>query len=269
MDAMTFIERIVHSVLSWPVAAVVIVIVLRNSLGELIRNVRHLTMKAGGAEVAVDREVAQIEAEVDASAQATTPPGSAMPVLSDSSVANILEHFKELELEKVPNSISRIAAVVEAYEELERWIATEVGKLSPSPAESVGMDSLPSVALARGFLTPKRATVLRQLKTLRDVFEGWGKKGRTLPEATARNYIETAGKFPTTPCGPPWRHRPRWPNAAKAAVTRRWPRSDCELAAAMAASTGNGRIYRETTPAMLDRVVGPSRSDFEITLEGA
>jgi hypothetical protein len=132
MDWLTFIERVVHSVLSWPVAAVVLVVVLRRSIRDLISNVRRLAMKAGGAEVQLDREVAQAVAELSVG----TPEPQLEVALANSSMAKTLERLDELEQDAAKSGIGRYTDAFAAYRELEQWIAGEVSKLPPSAAES-------------------------------------------------------------------------------------------------------------------------------------
>lgn len=64
MDWLTFIDHVIRSLLGWPLAVVVSVILLRKHLANIILQLRNLAVKAGPVELTVEREIAQIAEEV-------------------------------------------------------------------------------------------------------------------------------------------------------------------------------------------------------------
>lgn len=130
MDGLTFAERIVHSVLSWPVALVIAVVVLRHSLGDLIKHVRHVGMKAGGAELELDRDVAQAIAQVGATSKQSLAeaPDKALTgrTSEDAAVRKRLDELEE-HAASFPWGGAQSAAVM-AFDELERWLTAELAR---------------------------------------------------------------------------------------------------------------------------------------------
>lgn len=175
MDVLTFLSELVKS-LAWPVAAIVLVILLRKPIVELIPLLKRLKYKE--LELEFSLEVKELKAEVDA---ITKEKGEVPP--SDSTDSEQL-------LDLV--SFSTRAAIMEAWLEVESAAVTTASSFWGTPSSSAfkNMPKLGEYLLQCKAIDQKQLVVFNKLRQLRN--KAAHAQDLDLSENDARSYVQLA-----------------------------------------------------------------------------
>jgi len=117
MNWLEFTSNIMDNVLSWPVAVLLIVLILRKQLRELFRTIENLVLEAGGTKLSVTRNL-ELAKEGIAAAKSETELGAQQ---ENEYLRNQYEYISGL-AQRNPNS-----AIAEAYD---RFIVEQVNRLA-------------------------------------------------------------------------------------------------------------------------------------------
>jgi hypothetical protein len=178
MSVLEFISSIL-SALAWPVAIVIIVIVLRRPLRHLLSRLE--TLRGPGVEATFQRQLEEAREEAVAAA-ASLPVGQRR----DANQQERLEYSDLLQLA----DLSPRAAILDAWLRLE-FALTEAAKRADVPlTERRGILGLIEELEKRGIIAPELRSPLRRLRNLRNVavhaidFD--------VPKDSVIDYIDTA-----------------------------------------------------------------------------
>jgi hypothetical protein len=180
MDALTFTAESIKA-LAWPIAVVLIALMVRKPVIQLLPFLRRLKYKE--IELEFSKELAQLKSEVAAGAQGTSQKGA--PVASSPSSSRLLNIA----------SISTSAAILEAWSELESAsVAVASSFWSQPPSETFkNYPGLGEYLLQCKVIDARQLTVFNKLRELRN------KAARAidlnLSEAEARTYIDLASSL--------------------------------------------------------------------------
>ena len=174
MDWLTFISKVIES-LAWPIAAVALVVLLRDEIAKLAPLIKRV--KAGPLEAEFEREVKELKASTpEPSASGEAPP-------PDTASKSFLFQLAELH----PRS-----AILESWVRVEAAARAVLDK-KPVPVSKPGY--IPAARLAEPLaqldvLTPAQVTLFHELRRLRnDVAHA---QGFEPTHESARTYIDLA-----------------------------------------------------------------------------
>lgn len=159
MDWLTFFSNVVGAVLSWPVAIIVVIWILREPLKEVIRSLENLAIEAGGVRFDMNKRLNEAKQEAEE---------ADVPALGERVVTDDDARFAEKEygwLYKLAETYPR-SAVMEAWVQVETEARALIEMIEPQPSYvSRGKDSRVAARSRRG-LAPDIETVAQSIRTL-------------------------------------------------------------------------------------------------------
>ncbi len=191
MDALTFVSNVIGS-LAWPLAAVLIALMFKRQIGDLIDRAR--SVKALGAEGTFDPREAEASVAL-ATAQASAQAAAVIRATTTSAEAGVAEGTGKAHdaTTKTDTTVTYLgdytwpregvmtdrymstanrdpqAAVLEAWEEVERVLRRQMEKAKIAGVEKLNGEQLLDVALRKGVINRKTAEAARGVYVLRNL----------------------------------------------------------------------------------------------------
>ena len=170
MSVLQFIAALANS-LAWPLAALIMVIILRRPIAQLLRRGQLKKLKAGPAGLELEYFDEKLQDASDALAEVPTQAASlqisVLPATSNGEVArdDFMADMRQLA------DVAPSAAILESYARLER-VLRDALELTPAAAASrrpISVRSLARRALERGLINQAEHSALEDVTTMRNI----------------------------------------------------------------------------------------------------
>jgi hypothetical protein len=189
MDWLMFVDQLIGS-LAWPVAVIIVVLILRTPLSHVIESLRRLTYKEWSLDFAAS--VDQLEAQAD---REGLPRAASAPTLGEQPESpGAVQSFAVFDEEIAALAeLSPLSAVMRAWVEIENAINRATTRLGiPVEPHTTSWESLKSLS-RRGFYDSPTFSTLEQMRRLRNaVAHGGADAAGELTYESAVEYAQLA-----------------------------------------------------------------------------
>lgn len=198
MDWLTFVDHVIRSLLGWPLAVVVSVILLRKQLANIILELRNLVVKAGPVELTVVREISQatetVRQELVSPTTGAAPNEPSIRYPRPNPKLNALLKVLAPEAMNAPPA-ARTQLGISAYDLMEEWLRSEVERLPKAPDEAGIEDWLPVLAIKRRLLPQQMAKAWQRLYEIREALAALHSAKVELPGELSAKYVDAVRDF--------------------------------------------------------------------------